>query len=211
MHLEWLTPRDSDGLQRWDEFLLNTPRGHYCQLSTWLRSFGAYRFTFTVLIARRLPCGPIAAGVGVLQFGKVTFGLLTVPVGPILDIGSEDLAQPLVEETLRHARSSGVFLLQLQFPCSVDACSAALVETIHLPESTEAHAGLPFSTANAPNQMLWIAFPKELDGETWNDQMLSGFNAMTRRNIRLSQKQELELLEVVDESDVREAYSIIQM
>src|SRR5207244_13234850 len=107
MHLEWLTPHDSEGLRLWDEFLLTSPRGHYCQLSTWLRSFGAYRFTFTVLIARRLPCGPIAGGVGVLQFGNVTFGLLTVPVGPILDIGSEDLGQPWVEEPWRDATSSG--------------------------------------------------------------------------------------------------------
>ncbi|TMC55091.1 MAG: GNAT family N-acetyltransferase [Chloroflexi bacterium] len=210
MHLEWLTPDDSEGLRLWDEFLLNTPRGHYCQLSTWLRSFEAYRFTFTVLIARRLPSCPIAGGVGVLQFGNETLGLMTVPMGPILDIGCEDLGQPLLEETLRHARSSGVFLLQLQFPCSVDACSAALLETIPLPESTQAHAGLPFSTAHAPNQMLWIGFPRESDGEVWDEQMLRGFSTMTRRNIRLSQKQELELREVVGESEMRQAYSIIE-
>src|SRR5438128_1863635 len=140
MHLEWLTPHDSDGLELWDEFLVNSPRGHYCQLSTWLRSFEAYRFTFTVLIARRLPSGPIAGGVGVLQFGNDAFGLITVPVGPIVDIGSEDLAEPLLKETLRRARTSGVFLLQLQFPCSMDACNAALVETIALPDGTQPHA-----------------------------------------------------------------------
>jgi len=210
MHLEWLTPHDSGRLRLWDEFLLNSPRGHYCQLSTWLRSFEAYRFTFAVLIARRLPSGPIAGGVGVLQFGNETFGLMTVPVGPILDIGCEDLGQPLLEETLRRARSNGVFLLQLQFPCSTATRSAALVDTIPLPENTQAHAGLPFSTANAPNQMLWIAFPKELEGEAWDEQMLHGFSTMTRRNIRLSQEQELELREVVGEAEMRQAYSIIE-
>src|SRR5207302_7771402 len=79
---EWLTSADRVQLDRWDEFLLNSPRGHYCQLSTWLRSFEAYGFRFAVLIARAASSGPIVGGIGVVEFGNRVLRLIAAPIGP---------------------------------------------------------------------------------------------------------------------------------
>src|SRR5438552_1018273 len=195
MHLEWLTPTDREGLRLWDEFLLSSPRGHYCQLSTWLKSFESYGFEFSVLIARATPASPIVGGIGVLRFGSRSLGVMTAPIGPIVEIGREDFAPALLDETVREARHSGAFLLQLQFPCSNGATIPALIDAARVVESMEGRPGLPFPTANAPNQMLWLGFPEDSRSDSWEEDMLTGFSKGTRRDIRLSQRQQLEVRE----------------
>ena len=49
LRLDWLS--DSD-LAEWDEFQMESPRGHYCQLSSWLKSFRAFGGKERVVVAR---------------------------------------------------------------------------------------------------------------------------------------------------------------
>ncbi len=208
---EWLAPADRPQLDRWDEFLLDSPRGHYCQLSTWLRSFEAYGFGFSVLIARATPRGPIVGGIGVVEFGNQLMGLMSAPIGPIVALGYESLGARLLEETIRRARDNGAFLLQLQLPCSSDATNLALIGLGEAPNCVGSELGLPFATVTAPNQMLWIGFREASPSDSWEDELLRRFSVMTRRNIRLSQRQALEASEAKSEEDLREAYSLIEM
>jgi len=211
MHLECVTPGDMAGLRLWDGFLLSSPRGHYCQLSTWLRSFDTYGFRFAVLIARATRGGAIVGGIGVLEFGNRLLGLMLAPIGPIVDVGYESLGAALLEETLRRAQDSGAVVVQVQVPCSNHTTIPALIGPLEAPDGAGSQPGLPIAPGTAPNQMLWIAFPDTSQGELWEDRLLHRFSAMTRRNIRLSQRQALDAFEVTGERELREAYSLIEM
>jgi hypothetical protein len=211
LRIEWLTSADRPQLDCWDEFLLNSPRGHYCQLSTWLRSFEAYGFEFSVLTARATPSGSIVGGIGLLQFGRPLLGLMSAPIGPIVGTGYESLGATLLEETLRRARDFGVFMVQLQLPCSSQTTIPALIGSLETPDGAGSQPGLPFATGTAPNQMLWIEFPETSPSDSWDEQLIRRFSATTRRNIRLSQRQALEACEITGEQGLREAYSLIEM
>src|SRR5436309_7183237 len=100
---EWLGSGDRRALGRWDAFLLDSPRGHYCQLSTWLRSFEPYGFRVSVLTARAAPGGAIVGGIGFLEFGNRVLGLMSAPIGPIVHLGYEGLVARLLEESVRRA------------------------------------------------------------------------------------------------------------
>jgi hypothetical protein len=43
---------DSWELDQWDQFLMSSSRGHYCQLSTYLKSFKAYGFNSHVIVVK---------------------------------------------------------------------------------------------------------------------------------------------------------------
>ena len=45
------TKSDKD-LELWDEFLGSTKRGHYLQLSHWLKAYTSYGFNFDLLLVR---------------------------------------------------------------------------------------------------------------------------------------------------------------
>ena len=42
--------KDTDDLKEWDIFLNSTPRGHYSQISHWLKSYESYGFNYELLI-----------------------------------------------------------------------------------------------------------------------------------------------------------------
>ncbi len=209
-HLEWIGPGDRRQLEEWDGFLLNSPRGHYCQLSAWLRSYCAFGFDFDVLIARGERGGPIVGGAGVLRFDKRPFRIMTVPIGPIVDVGQENAAEPILQATLDYAREVKVAVLQLHFPCSTEYELPALLPAARLPDLTSSEAGIAFQYGHAHNEMLWIEFPPRVDEETWRDQALRSFGQYHRKKIRQAGRNGLEAFEASTEAELRDAYSVIE-
>jgi hypothetical protein len=209
MRFEWLDPENEAGLREWDAFQVRSVRGHYCQLSTWLRSFRAYGFGFSVLVARREQEGPVVGGIGLLRAGRGSFGILGAPVGPIVEVGAEDAARPILEAVLEAAAREGVFLVQFQFPCSQEAALPAVLPALDLPQGVAHHPGRKFPAGAAPNQMLWIPFP-EGEGEAWRESLLAQFGYQARRRVRRSECQGLEAREACGEQEIREAYALIE-
>ncbi len=210
MRFEWLEEGDKSGLEAWDEFLLRSPRGHYCQLSTWLRSFRSYGFSFSVLVARGKTGGAIAGGIGLLRFGARPFGALSAPVGPIVEVGCEVAVRPILEAVLAEAKRRGAFLVQLQFPCAAGVVLPALLPSVDPPDQAPHYPGKWLPVGTAPGQMLWIEFPQAPEPEAWRELLLARFHPMTRRNIKLAQRQGLEVVEASSEPEIREAYTLIE-
>jgi len=210
MRLEWLEPGNEAGLREWDDFQSRSVRGHYCQLSTWLGSFEPYGFRFAVLVARREASGTVLGGIGVLRLGRGSFGVMRAPVGPIVEVGAEHLVQPILEALLERAERTGVFLLQLQFPCSQEVHLDALLPSVPLPDRVPHYPGRRFPAAGAPNQILWIGFENGRNGTAGRDDLLARFTPGARRHIRRAEQQGLYAHEVTQESDLREAYRLIE-
>lgn len=210
LHLEWIKSGNNARLKEWDEFLINSPRGHYCQLSTWLKSYCVFGCDFDVLVARNDRFGPIIGGAGLLYFDKRIFRIMTMPIGPIVDIGQEDAAGPILQAALDYAKGVGVTALQLHFPCSIEHDLPALLPAANLPDLPHSQAGIAIKHGRADNEMLWIDLPACLDDDVWRDQALLSFGQNHRRKIRQTERNGLEALEASTEAELREAYSMIE-
>jgi hypothetical protein len=209
MHFEWIKSDEYGCLEEWDQFLLRSPRGHFCQLSTWLRSFRCYGLSFSVLLARKGPDTSITGGVGMLQFGVPGFGYMCATVGPILDVGFEQHAPELIEAVLVEAERRGTAVVQFQFPYAPACCIPALLPSLDAPAHFPVRAGEPF--INAPNEMLWVEFPAgSSDEDFWEEHMLSRFRQQTRRHIRTAERSGLEIRECTGDEELRLAYALIE-
>jgi lipid II:glycine glycyltransferase (peptidoglycan interpeptide bridge formation enzyme) len=189
---------------------MRSPRGHYCQLSTWLESFQSYGFDFDILVVNERSDGPIVGGIGVIKFDKPFFKYITAPIGPIIDTNFEYLFKDILNSLYSYAKAVGAFLLQLQIPSAKDHYLPWLLPYDCVSTDDFGSSGIVFGTASAPNQMLWIKFPEETAVVDWNVQMLKHFNENTRRNILIAEKAELKAHEASNEKELREAYAIIE-
>jgi hypothetical protein len=210
LHLEWIKSSDKARLKEWDEFLLNSPRGHYCQLSTWLKSYCVFGCDFEILVARNDRFGPIIGGAGLLHFDKRIFRISTMPIGPIIDIGQEDAAGPILQAALAYSRGVGVAALQLHFPSSTEYDLPALLPAAKLPDLPASEEGVAIKGARAQKEMLWIDLHANLDADKWRDMALRSFGEHHRRKIRQASQNGLEAFEASTETELREAYSVIE-
>ena len=202
---------DSQELDQWDQFLMSSPRGHYCQLSTYLKSFRSYGFDYHVIVAKHQENNQVMGGIGLLIFGKRPLNVVIAPMGPIIDVGQEGAFSSLISEALSYSQSVGAFLFQLKIPFTKEFADPAILPTITMPTGASYRDGFPFDIMAAPNQMLWIEFGNIASDEEWEADLLKNFSSSKRRNIRLSEKSGLVLLQVTKESELKEAYSVIEL
>jgi len=202
---------DSSRLNQWDQFLMSSPRGHYCQLSTYLRSFRAYGFNYHVIIAKHRENDHVIGGIGLLRFGKGPLTVVTAPMGPIIEVGQEESFPSLISEAISYSRSVGAFLFQLKIPFTHKFIDPAILSTVTMPRDAPHREGFPFDLMAVPNQMLWIDFGNAASQEEWEAHMLKRFSSGKRRDIRLSEKNGLSVRRVTKESELKDAYSVIEL
>ena len=202
---------DSGEWDQWDQFILSSPRGHYCQLSTYLKSFKVYGFNSHVIVVKHRADSQIVGGIGLLEFGKQPLNLVSGPMGPIIDVGHEDFFSPLISEALSYSKSVGAFLFQLKVPFTEEFSDPAILPRISMPENASHRYGFPFGLMAVPNQMLWIEYGKTTSYKEWEAQIFKRFSSSKRRNIRISEKNGLSVLQVTEEAELKKAYSLIEL
>ena len=202
---------DSPELNQWDEFLMSSLRGHYCQLSTYLKSFRTYGFDFHVIVAKHQENNQVIGGIGLLRFGKGPVTVVIAPMGPIIDVGQEGAFSSIISEALSYARSVGAFLFQLKIPFTKEFTDPAILPAVTMPTGASFRDGFPFALMAIPNQMLWIDFGDIASDEEWEAHMFKRFSSGKRRDIRMSEKNGLSVHHVTKESELKEAYSVIEL
>jgi hypothetical protein len=202
---------DPRELDQWDEFLMSSPRGHYCQLSTYLQSFRPYGFHSHVIVAKKSSGDQIIGGIGLLEFGTNHLRIVTAPMGPIIDLGYEDSFLALVTEALSYSKSVGAFLFQLKMPFAKEFTDPAILPAVRMPTGASLQYGFPFNVIAVINQMLWIDFGNTASQEEWEAHMLKRFSSGKRRDIRMSERNGLSVRRVTKESELKDAYSVIEL
>jgi lipid II:glycine glycyltransferase (peptidoglycan interpeptide bridge formation enzyme) len=202
---------DSRELDKWDQFLMSSPRGHYCQLSTYLKSFKVYGFNFHVIALKYQKQDQIIGGIGLLEFRKKPFNFVAAPMGPIIDVGHEDAFSLLISEALSYSKSVGAFLFQLKIPFTEEFSDLAILPKIEIPICPYHGEGFPIDFLAVPNQILWIDYGKPTSNDEWESRMFQRFSSSKRRNIRISEKNGLSVLRVTTEAELRRAYSLIEL
>lgn len=202
---------DPHALNQWDQFLMASPRGHYCQLSTYLKSFRAYGFDYRIIVAKHRENGQVIGGIGLLMFGRKPFNVVIAPMGPIIEVGQEEFCPSLISEAISYSRSIGAFLFQLKIPFAEKFADPAILPAVTMPAGASFRDGFPVALMAIPNQMLWIEFGDVASDEEWEAHMFKKFSSGKRRDIRMSEKNGLSVRRVTKESELKEAYSLIEL
>jgi len=198
--------KSQEEYDEWDTFVQKSTKGHFAQLSTYLKSFTAYGANFMIIMAKEKE---IQGGVGLLVFGKGPFKLVSLPMGPVIKEGSEKILYDLINEALQYAKSIKAFLFQMQIPYSQQTNHPSIYSSIKLPETSLLNEGFPFKVGSIVNQFFVISLDIEPTHETWEESILMTFDAKTRRNIRTAEKNNLSLREAITQEEIKEAYALM--
>lgn len=193
---------------RWDQFVLDSIRGHHVQFTTWLESYRSYGGVPHVIVAET--AGKITGGIGIIALGNRLCRLANCSAGPIVDVGQEAAIPNLLEAAHDWARRAKCVTLQVQPP----ATTAALPEPFLLPGPLDIRApwreGPAMPGLAGIEQMLWVPFPQADSVDAWSEGMFARFSSSTRRNLRIAQKAGVDVIEAKDEQLLREGYAIIE-
>ncbi len=199
-------------LKEWDQFLQNDPRGHCQQVSHWLSSFKIYSLDFELLLIRNND-SEIIGGLGVVIVGVSIFKVLVAPSGPILSNGYEGLFEPILELFVERAKAKKVFYCHINVPVLKEDnsflgeyCLSNISKESLLFSGNEGNEFIHVYGINGLRP-VYIKYEEDLSPY---DYVLSKCNSNTRRNIRAAYKNKLELRYATTESDVKDAYNVIE-
>lgn len=197
-----------EALDDWDRFQIECPRGHYAQLSTWLRSFGQYGGREQILAARD-PNGEIVAGIGCVCWRLMGMEVWMAPAGPVVRPGREELAELVVAAAAERARESGAMAMLIQ---PLAARSSGLQFLLPL-ECLPVHRPIRMSQrmpGMAVGGMLWVDFAERASGADWEDALMATFSKKTRQHVREGLRSELTCSEARDQEEIRRAFDVIE-
>jgi hypothetical protein len=132
-------------------------------------------------------------------------------MGPIIDVGHEDVFPILISEALSYSKSIGAFLFEVKVPFNEKSSDSAILTRMEMPINASPHYGFPFDIMTVPDQLVWIEYGKTSSNEEWQSRMFDRFSTNKRRDIRNSERNGLSVLRVTDESELQKAYSIIEL
>lgn len=207
--LGWVQPEDHQAYRDWDAFVARSERGHYCQLSTFLRSYRQLGMKSDLLLARDPIAHTIVGGCGLLHLDRPVFRLTIAPICPLVEPGYESSADAIVNSAVERARQHGSSFVQLHLASSETAAAPGLLSATELGTLPRSEAGAVFTNGAAHTDMLWLEFPDEADDSAWDEAMLARFSKHHRRAIRRVERSSLQAREATSKADLREAYAVI--
>jgi len=204
----WTTHKDD--LKAWDVFLKATARGHYSQLSDWLRSYESYGFGFELLLVKDDNNQIIGGLAAVIQKFAIV-SLYSCSCGPILLESHDFLADELVERFKQRAKEIKATCCQINIP--VLAQANLDIQPYCLPSEpsqslVNSKKGNVIKSVTAINGFRVVSI--DHTSEDPKNDILRQFNTNTRRNIKKAYKNELTLAYAQTEQEIKEAYQIIE-
>lgn len=192
----------------WDHFIQNCPKGHYAQLSTYLKSFTPYGATYKIIVAKKEE--KIVGGIGLIIYGKGPFKLISLPMGPVIATGYEEIFEGLINEGLIYAKEIKAFLFQLQIPYNRQFNRPYLYKNISLPEMASVKKGFPFKVGSVTNQFFMLDLEIEKTHKDWEESMLMTFSMKTRKSVRKVERDALlTIREATHETEIEAAYRLM--
>ncbi len=173
-------------VEQWDEFVANHERGHFLQTSAWgnvKSDFGwqAQRVALTdtdkniiagaQILYRELPYG----------LGKLAY----VPFGPVVDWADKGVVRDLLTKMDKAAKRKGAVFMKLEPGYDVDT---EFLKKLRCHVSPQ--------TVQPPRTIMLDIHRRDAEGKIIPpDFILQGMNQMTRRNIRKSEKFDIQVRE----------------
>ena len=197
----------------WDDFLSSTKRGHYLQLSEWLKSYANYGFKADLLIVKNVE-GEIIGGAGIVISKLLFFKFCSCACGPIIKEGHEDLFNEIVKEIQNRFSYYRPICSSINFPIleseNENIAPFCLNVTLDNDLISDSEEGSIIKSVTSINGFREVKIT--YDGEfTPEEFLLKQCNSNTKRNIKKASKNDLSLRFAKTEEEVKNAYAIIEL
>jgi len=212
LNVSWRVSGEGPVAEEWDGFMQSSPRGHYLQLTPWLRAYSRYGFGWRLLTAHDHDTARIVSGMGVVIVRSGPFSCCVCPAGPVVREGYEFLAGPTIEHFREFSRRAGAVFCQLNTLARRGNTSPYLLDAAVLPQDDSARAGVVFKEISMIDKLRLADFSpwNNLEGENWAEAVMNSYSIKKRCNIRRSLKNNLELRHASTPEEIRNAYACIE-
>jgi len=206
--VEWLWTKDREWYDKWDSFNNSTLRGHYLQLSDWLFSYHNFGFDTELLIG--LENGEICIGYGIVKAKFLFFKFYVINCGPIVKEGYEKYLEDAIVLFLEKSRKEGACYCHISLPVLKEGSFPFALPNDVLKNDGiffSGKIGLPFAFISSSKGFGWIDLPPISEEE----RLAKFTNPITRKNIRISLRRGLTIVEAATPDQIREAYRAIEL
>lgn len=204
--INFLFTKDSNWLQKWDDFLLTEDCGSHLLYSDWLKSYTSYGFNYEVFLV--LDNDKIVGGFGAVIAKFLFFKFYIIPHGPILKSSYRNHLQEVVNKIKGRAKELGCCYAQYSLPISDEfqikskTFSTSDIKDLKL----SGKKGNLFKFVYSSYGINWVDFSNANSSE----QLINQFTAQVRRNINLSYKTNAKIHFAKSEEECRLAYKAIE-
>lgn len=195
-------------IDKWNTFQITENRGSHLQLSFWLDSYRSYGFKNEICIV--VENEEVIGGYGAVIAQFIIFKFYIVPIGPIVLNDDEVLLNQLIEKVKERAKILNCSYVHLNLPI-FDANSSAKEHgystKFQLPALKDAEKGSKFKFVYTPLGLNWVNFKAFQTDEDF----LESFKTSVRRDIRATQRKNLEFRILEDEKGFKEVYDLFNL
>jgi len=206
--IEWLWTKEREWFDKWDTFNNSTLRGHYLQLSDWLFSYHSYGFDNELLIG--LENGEICIGYGIVKAKFFIFSFYVINYGPIVKEGYENYLEEAIGIFLKKAKKEKACYCHINLPVLKEGTlPAALPNDILKKDSIyfTGAIGFPFTFVSSIKGFGVIDLPPISE----EDRLTKFANPITRKNIRISLRRGLTIVDANSDDQIQEAYRVMEL
>ena len=197
--------KDTKWQNKWDEFLVNNPKGSHLLLSDWLKSFKSYGFDFELGLF--IEGDKIVGGYGAVIPKFLFFKFYIIPHGLVYAPEYVDHFERHILETKKRAEKIGCCYYQLSVPIS----SNELIRNhTYKPQDVSFLKGLfnvgkRFNYIYSSYGLNWVDFSKFEDTEAFLEQL----TPKVRRNVRMPYNKKATVTFEKDIKAIEEGYKVI--
>ncbi|AUP79545.1 lipid II:glycine glycyltransferase FemX [Flavivirga eckloniae] len=197
----------------WDEFLSSTKRGHYSQLSHWLKSYSNYGFMIDLLIVKN-DKGELIGGAGMVISKILFFKFCSCACGPIIKEGHEEIFNEVVEKIKAQAKKYRPICSSINFPILAQEnkniapfCINTELDKATINGSYKGNMVKSVTSINGFREVK-IDYSSEVSPE---EALFKQFSNNTKRNVKKALKNNLSLHFAKTEDEINEAYKLIEL
>ena len=212
MYKYYWTKSETD-FHLWDDFLGSTKRGHYLQLSDWLKSYSQYGFKTDLLIVKD-DHGDVVGGAGIVISKFLFFKFCSCGCGPIIKEGYDHIFRDLLKELKNRFNYYRPICSSINFPILEEEnediapfCLNTELEKDLINNSREGTV-IKSITSSRGCRMVKIAYDKEITPE---EAVLRQCKTNTRRDIKRALRNDLTINFAKSEDEIRKAYALIEL
>lgn len=194
--------KEQHWLDQWDNFLQNSERGLYNQLSDWIKAYQVYGFDYVFYIIVKDETVIGGCGIVIAKFGFFKF--LCVPSGPVINENHEDKIELCLDDILNYAKKINCCYFQINIPFVKEGGNFHNYSIHSLPENSSFYSG---AIGTKFKYVIPLYGMRLIDLTSKNlDEVIQKFGSNHKRNLKKAEHYDFQFKFVSTEAEIAIAY-----
>ncbi|GAA4076080.1 hypothetical protein GCM10022389_22370 [Flavobacterium cheonanense] len=194
--------KEQNWLDKWDNYLQETERGLYNQMSFWIKSYDVYGFDHDFYIITEND--KIIGGCGIVIAKFSVFKFLIVPCGPVLDKNQEHLMDLVLNNLKEYAVQKNCCYFQINLPLLKEGDAFHDYTLDKISSNSIFYTGLEGTKFKYVIPLFGMRLV-DLHNKTF-DEVVQGFGSNHKRNLKKVSSFDFQFQQVTTKEAIAEAY-----